>query len=53
VSGDGTGEGTFYIGFNGVYLASAWVKKMNLVVKSAGEVIPATTTSTSTVELAH
>jgi hypothetical protein len=53
MSGDGTGEGTFYIGFNGVYLASVWEKKMNLVVKSAGEVIPATTTSTSTVELAR
>lgn len=53
MSGNGTGEGTFYIGFNGVYLASVWVKKMNLVVKAAGTVTPATTTSTSTVELAR
>lgn len=53
MSGDGTGEGTYYIGFNGVYLASVWSQKMNLIVKSAGVVMPGTNTTRSTVEIAR
>lgn len=53
MNGDGTGEGMYYIGSNGVYLASTWSQKMNMTVKAAGTVIPVTQTATSTVEIAR
>lgn len=51
--GDGTGEGMYYIGSNGVYLGSTATQKMNMTLKAAGTVIPVTQTATSTVEIAR
>lgn len=53
MDGDGTGEGMYYIGSNGIYLGSTATQKMTMTVKAAGTVIPVTQTATSTVELAR
>lgn len=53
MEGDGTGEGMYYIGSNGVYLGSTASQKMTMTVKAAGTVIPVTQTATSTVEIAR
>jgi hypothetical protein len=53
MDGDGTGDGMYYIGANGIYLGSTASQKMNMTVKAAGTVIPVTQTATSTVEIAH
>lgn len=53
MDGDGTGEGMYYIGSNGIYLGSTASQKMNMTVKAAGTVIPVTQTAISTVEIAR
>jgi hypothetical protein len=53
MDGEGTGEGMYYIGSNGIYLGSTSSQKMNMTVKAAGTVIPVTQSATSTVELAR
>lgn len=53
MDGDGTGDGMYYIGSNGIYLGSTSSQKMNMTVKAAGTVIPVTQTASSTVEIAH
>jgi hypothetical protein len=53
MDGDGSGEGMYYIGSNGVYLGSTSSQKMNMTVKAAGTVIPVVQTATSTVQIAR
>jgi hypothetical protein len=53
VSGDGSGDGMYYIGVNGIYLGSTASQKMNMTVKSQGGSVPVVQTATSTVEIAH
>lgn len=53
VEGEGTGNGTYYLGANGVYLGSTATQRMNMRVSlpSTGESVPVTQAVTSTVEM--
>lgn len=53
VEGEGTGNGTYYLGANGVYLGSTATQRMNMRVSlpATGESVPVTQAVTSTVEM--
>lgn len=52
VEGDGTGNGTHYLGVNGTYLGSTATQRMNMriTIPAAGQTVPVTQVVTSTVE---
>jgi hypothetical protein len=52
VDGDGTGNGTHYLGVNGAYLGSTATQRMNMriTIPAMGQTVPVTQVVTSTVE---
>ena len=53
VEGEGTGNGTYYLGANGVYLGSSATQRMNMriTLPATGQTVPVTQAVTSTVEM--
>ena len=53
VEGQGTGNGTYYVGANGLYLGSSATQRMNMriTIPATGESVPVTQAVTSTVEM--
>lgn len=53
VEGNGTGNGTYYLGANGTYLGSSATQRMNMriTLPATGQTVPVTQAVTSTVEM--
>ena len=53
VEGNGTGNGTYYLGADGKYLGSSATQRMNMriTLPATGQTVPVTQAVTSTVEM--